>query len=381
MTALLALAPFTDFAAAFDVDRYRAVPDAWFVAVSDVIDSTAAIKSGRYKEVNMAGAATIVAVLNACRRDDLPFSFGGDGGVVLIPPELERETWRALSAVQRLCREALGLRLRCSLIPVEEVRNRSREVLVASHDLGSGKMLAMLAGGGIAAAEKLCKSPEGAPFAVAEGNSECDLTGLSCRWEPLRAQHGLIMALVVQARDTTSQLPAIYRDIYARMQSVTGPEHSPVKMGSLSARWPPSGTALEAALTGRKNEAKRRRKILLQQAVALLSLATGKTLRGFHGRTYRDSLPRHTDYRKYADSLRMVIDCTHAQADTIVELLQAEHSHGRIDFGTHRAGAALMTCFVRNTQEAGHVHFIDGAEGGYALAALDMKRRIREAQG
>jgi len=75
MTGLLSLAPFADFAAAFDVDRYSTVPDGWFVAVSDVIDSTAAIKSGRYKDVNMAGAATIASVLNACGRDDLPFSF------------------------------------------------------------------------------------------------------------------------------------------------------------------------------------------------------------------------------------------------------------------------------------------------------------------
>src|SRR5262245_25309003 len=102
VTALLPLAPFSDFAAAFDVGRYSAVPDSWFVAVSDVIDSTAAIKSGRYKDVNMAGAATIAAVLNACGRDDLPFSFGGDGGIVLVPPELEGESRRALSAVQRL---------------------------------------------------------------------------------------------------------------------------------------------------------------------------------------------------------------------------------------------------------------------------------------
>jgi len=76
----------------------------------------------------------------------------------------------------------------------------------------------------------------------------------------------------------------------------------------------------------------------------------------------------------------MVIDCTQAQADDIVALLETEHRRGGIDFGTHRAGAALMTCFVRNTQEAGHVHFIDGAEGGYALAALDMKRRMSETR-
>ena len=42
--------------------------------------------------------------------------------------------------------------------------------------------------------------------------------------------------------------------------------------------------------------------------------------------------------------------------------------------------AALMTCFVRKTEAAGHIHFIDGADCGYALAALDMKQRMAVGQ-
>ena len=72
----------------------------------------------------------------------------------------------------------------------------------------------------------------------------------------------------------------------------------------------------------------------------------------------------------------MVIDCTAAQADAIRAVLDAEWKRGTIDYGTHTANAALMTCFVRNTEETGHIHFIDGADGGYALAAADMKRRM-----
>jgi len=121
--------------------------------------------------------------------------------------------------------------------------------------------------------------------------------------------------------------------------------------------------ALEAHSTGRKDEAKRRRRILLETGMCLA--VAGE--RNDAPQVRWTNLPRQSsapyDYRKYSDSLRMVIDCTQAQADDIVALLETEHRRGGIDFGTHRAGAALMTCFVRNTQEAGHVHFIDGAEG------------------
>ena len=39
-----------------------------------------------------------------------------------------------------------------------------------------------------------------------------------------------------------------------------------------------------------------------------------------------------------------------------------------------------MTCYVPSVTHRGHVHFVDGAGGGYAMAALAMKAR-RDACG
>ena len=36
---------------------------------------------------------------------------------------------------------------------------------------------------------------------------------------------------------------------------------------------------------------------------------------------------------------------------------------------------ALMTCLVFDRQNQ-HVHFIDGGDGGYALAAKELKKRM-----
>jgi hypothetical protein len=35
-----------------------------------------------------------------------------------------------------------------------------------------------------------------------------------------------------------------------------------------------------------------------------------------------------------------------------------------------------MTCFTPLPSQPSHVHFIDGAEGGYALAAAALKQRL-----
>ena len=43
----------------------ESVPDSWSVVVADVKGSTEAVRMGRYRDVNLAGAACIAAVRNA----------------------------------------------------------------------------------------------------------------------------------------------------------------------------------------------------------------------------------------------------------------------------------------------------------------------------
>ena len=40
----------------------------------------------------------------------------------------------------------------------------------------------------------------------------------------------------------------------------------------------------------------------------------------------------------------------------------------------HRQSAALMTCIVPSIADDHHVHFVDGARGGYASAARRLKQ-------
>lgn len=66
------------FAQVADPSRFMPLPDDWVIGVSDVVDSTGAIAAGRYKAVNLAGAATISAVANALGGRLSLFVFGGE---------------------------------------------------------------------------------------------------------------------------------------------------------------------------------------------------------------------------------------------------------------------------------------------------------------
>ncbi|MDE2617909.1 MAG: DUF3095 family protein, partial [Burkholderiales bacterium] len=52
---------------------------------------------------------------------------------------------------------------------------------------------------------------------------------------------------------------------------------------------------------------------------------------------------------------------------------QALQDAGQVDYGLHSSDHALMTCFVRSMTQ--HVHFVDGGDGGYAMAARQLKAR------
>ena len=88
---------FDDFARVVDPSLYRALPDDWQVGVSDVVNSRDAIAAGRYRAVNMAGAAAISALTNAFAGKAFPFVFAGDARVSSCRPTMPRSRatpWR-----------------------------------------------------------------------------------------------------------------------------------------------------------------------------------------------------------------------------------------------------------------------------------------------
>ncbi len=81
-----------------------------------------------------------------------------------------------------------------------------------------------------------------------------------------------------------------------------------------------------------------------------------------------------SDYKKFDGSLKMTISCYTEQRKQFETYLQKLNQNDKIYFGLHISNRALVTCLVGNQQ----VHLVDAADGGYALAAKQLKQQIAE---
>ena len=364
---------FRGFSSLMDPALYSALPDDWSIGVADIVESTKAIAQARYKAVNMAGASVIAAVANALEGREFPFVFGGDGASFAVSPDDLARTRDALAATAIWVEESLNLMMRVALVPVAAVRAQGLDVRVARFGPSPNLSYAMFSGGGLGWAETAMKRGEFAVPAAAPG-TQPDLTGLSCRFEEIPSVRGLILSvLVVPARGAD---PLAFRklieDVIALVER--SPDAGrPVPPGGPPLRWPPAGADFEARAARGGSLLKRRAAVLTFTLFAYLIMRFGISVGGFVPKTYVRQVVENSDFRKYDDGLRMILDCTPELEAALTRRLTLAASAGVVRYGLHRQDAAMMTCFTPSALRSDHVHFIDGARGGYASAATALK--------
>ncbi len=364
---------FRGFASLMDPALYSPLPDDWSIGVADIVESTKAIAEARYKAVNMAGAAVIAAITNALAGREFPFVFGGDGASFAVSPEDFEAAREALAATATWVKEDLNLAMRVALVPVTAVRAQGLDVRVARFGPSPNLSYAMFSGGGLGWAEAAMKRGEFA-VEVAPSGTQPDLTGLSCRFEEIPSARGLILSvLVVPARNADAgAFRKVIEDVIALVER--SPDAGrPVPPGGPPLRWPPAGVDYEARAQRGGSLLKRRAGVLAHTLFAYLIMRYGIKVGGFVPKTYVRQVVENSDFRKYDDGLRMILDCTGELESALTRRLMQAASAGVARYGLHRQDAAMMTCFTPSALRSDHVHFIDGARGGYASAATALK--------
>lgn len=364
---------FEDFV---DDRHFSLLPEDWSVVITDVKGSTKAIGEGRYKEVNTIGAAAIVAVKRALGGRDFPYVFGGDGATILVPNHHVASVTQGLLGLKALARSNYGLELRVGIVSHGTLLQQGKTIAVSKFEVTQGKSIAILKGEGVSAAEALVKA-EGSRYEAADSVAvEPDLTGLSCRWNPIPSRKGKILTLLVQSRSGQ----AGYEKFLAKLSEIlpAGIEASnPVNVDLASYK-----SAKDLLVSETKLHRNLFSLAFIKRAIeiiaAVLIFKNGLPPVFFNAKAYAQSMRTHSDFRKFDELLRMTIDCDLEQTNKIKILLEDMHARGEIFFGILESESSLMTCFVEEGLGQGeHIHFIDAEGGGYAAAAVGLKNQMR----
>lgn len=374
----------TEFIGVIDDSNFHPAPDNWIIVVADIRSSTQAIAEGRYKDVNMIGGAVICAIQNATNHRDWPFVFGGDGATLLVESSVLPEVEAALVRTRSLAMDDFNLDLRIGFVPIVDVREHGADVLVARYEVSAGNSFAMFGGGGVELADQLVKlDTRSERYTVRDYKLPGlpDLTGLSCRWEALPTQKGRILCLLIKPQAESFQAKQIIlSEILSKLTLAIGTElsqASPVTSKSLKLGWPPKGLRAEAKATrGEKSYLRRLLEVSANSFIQWIMERFELTIGAYNPEVYSNEMRTNSDYCKFDDVLRMVLDCTPTQVSDIRTILDDMHAAGEVDFGFFETEQALMTCLLFNLNSSQHLHFIDGGNGGFCSASLEFKQQL-----
>jgi hypothetical protein len=325
--------------------------------------------------------------LNAAGGLDIPFAFEGDGCVLCVPPHLLEDTRAALAKTQEIARDSFALDLRIGTVPMERIRRAGHELFVARHHVTENYDQAVFFGGGMAYADRLIKDPDPAnDTLIAPGSIEArgSLEGFECRWQDVPSRHGETVSLIVRALDPDeARAGALYRELIGAVEAIYGShdESHPLAVPDLAFGFGKRALSNEVGIrAGGRGvfgqwlwRLRMRWFIVLGWILMRFGLHTEET----DWSTYKQTLVRNSDVRKFNDCYRQILAGNAPQRKALDAWLEERYQHGELAYGMHVSNRAQMTCLVFN-YAGKHMHFIDGADGGLFLASREFKRRLAE---
>ncbi len=380
--ALDAVAGFGDVLAP---SAYVAAPADWEVLITDIMGSTKAIEAGRYKEVNLLGVASIAAVLNACKDIDVPFIFGGDGATFLLPPSLVEAAKRALFDLAGMALQLFDLELRVGAVPVRILAEGGHEVLVAKFAASKDVSLAMFSGDGWSEADRLIKAPASVyRFASpTEPTGEADYSGLQCRWRPIPARNGKMVSLLVVAAHESVE-SSVCREVWDLLvelgdeQQMRPATAATLKMATKREDLVPEARIVTRQASGEAVDRYAKKATWLSRMASIFGKLHLK-MGSFDTNAYVRTTVANTDFRKFDGTLRLIVDLSDEQVERLRSYLEERYRAGELYYGLHTQDSALMTCLVGDF-DRNHIHFVDGAGGGYTMAAVQLKKQLAAAK-
>ena len=355
-------------------ELFQPVPRDWHVIITDIKGSTIAVLNGAHENVNLIATGSIVSVLNIAFDQQLtvPFFFGGDGATFIVPPSIIENVMRSLAVYRTNTLENFNLELRTGIVPVEDIYQQGHELLIAKFSSSASFSIPVVLGNGLNYAEQLIKGADALLAEETVDDTELDLTGMQCRWDkiaPPREQDEVITLLVI-AGDQAHQ-SAVFAKVVNQIDALYGlPQYrQPISVAKLKLKT----TFHDLNIEMKAKLGKIRWLELIQNW--FVNLYGFIYFRTKSGKTYLNSLVEMSDTLVIDGKINTVISGGKQQKADLLKYLDKLEAHNELSYGYFVSGASVMSCYVRDLK-AGHVHFVDGAEGGYTQAARMLKSKL-----
>ncbi len=350
------------------------VPANWHVLITDVQKSTTAIAEGLHETVNLTATGSIVAVLNIAYKENIsvPFFFGGDGATFIVPPSILAAVTKVLVLHQENTRQNFDINLRIGHVPVEEIYARGYQLSISKLKSSALFSIPVLLGDGLSYAERIIKAEDYLLPPSVLSNDELDLSGMQCRWDKIKPPENYdeVVSLLVIAQEGVKQNKAFKKvidlldQIYGTLEKRTPITISKLK---LKATLKKIGVEMRARLGGYKP--------LYLVKNWLTTLIGTLYFRTKPGKSYLTQLVDLSDTLVIDGKINTVISGTIRQRQELEKALDELEKDGIIRYGLCVSKESVMSCYVRSMDE-NHIHFVDGAEGGYTKAAGMLKKKI-----
>lgn len=366
-------------ASAFEARYFCNIPPDWSIIIADVKNSTAAVNSGRHNDVNLVAAGSLIAGLNIARdyNIEIPFFFGGDGGTFLVPEEILTDVLAALVLHNQNTQKNFGLEMHIGHLSVKEIWDAGHTIKIAKLDIGSGFTKALILGDGFRIAENIIK--HSAKEATVEPvDSELNLNGLECRWDKIKppVEENEIVCYLVETMDPSKQIE-VYRNVLMKIDEI---------YGNMEKRHPLSLDRLKLLLKYDKIKKEMLAKFgkwninyfistFLKTFVGRYWLRYDLKIMKISGRKYLAELIANAETLTIDGRINTIITGKRDKRVQLLEYLAAEEKLGNLVYGHHISKESIMTCYIES-RDARHIHFVDGAEGGFTEAAKELKSKL-----
>lgn len=362
---------FKSFNDVMNNDNYKIIPKDWYVIASDVKNSTTLIENGSYKDINFVASMTIMGIINIDKSVDIPYIFGGDGATILVPPSFIKKANKVLLDCKKLANELYSIELRTSSFLVEDLYKNDLDLSILKYEVSKDYRQTILKGNAIEFIDKSIRKNEAFSNDI-DKNYEASFDGLECRWSELKAPKDEVLSLLIKVKnDDISK----YKDILDNIEKIAGiyQFRTPVRNENLVITNSKKKLSTEVSLKSYNTK-----KVFAQYVKTVIENILGNILFKFGSddwKGYKSRILRTCDTEKYENMLKMVISTKKNETKKLIEYLEEEFKSGNIVYGIHKSNTALMTCLIFQ-RHGNHVHFVDGNDGGYALAAKELKKKL-----